>query len=367
LPEGAYYLVEKQAPVGFIADTDPVHFYLKAGETKEMTLTNTPEEIPVIADSHVLLTHLAANTDALLPGSIFGLYEQGSDKKIGELVTGTDGTAMSAAVTSGNYYLLQLTAPTGYRLNADKISFYLNTGETKALTVYSALDVIPIPTGNLHLTKKAEITGAPLSGAVFGVYDALTKAKVSEITTAADGTAVCELPEGSYYLLESKAPAGFALESSQIPFSIAADNTVKAEVTNMAEKGGVRLTVKDAGGSALEGAVFGVYDACDRKIAELTADKDGKALYEVPEGVYYLLEQDLPVGYSVGSNKYSFYVTTGQTADVLVLKQKGASLPPFEIPKTGEAFPWLNYGMAALCLCMIAVLSGYGLRSRRLV
>jgi hypothetical protein len=76
-----------------------------------------------------------------------------------------------------------------------------------------------------------------------------------------------------------------------------------------------------------------------------------------------LLEQKAPAGYAAGSDKYSFYVTAGQTVDVLVLKQKSAG--PFTIPKTGEAFPWLNYGFAALCLCLAAVLGAGVVRTRR--
>ncbi len=116
----------------------------------------------------------------------------------------------------------------------------------------------------------------------------------------------------------------------------------------MAEKGGVQLTVKDTDGSALEGAVFAVYNASSAKITSLTTQTNGKALSELSAGVYFMLEETPPTGYTPDDNKYNFYVTTGQTADVLVLKQRNA--PPIYIPKTGEAFPWWNYGLTAVCL-----------------
>jgi uncharacterized surface anchored protein len=135
----------------------------------------------------------------------------------------------------------------------------------------------------------------------------------------------------------------------------------------MAEKGGVQLTVKDTDGLTLEGAVFGVYNAKSLRISEMITGKNGRALNDLSAGVYYMLEETTPQGYSADSNKYNFYVTTGQTSDVLVLKHK--EVPPIYIPKTGEAFPWLNYGMAALCLGS-AVISLFGAlcpRKRRAV
>ncbi len=363
LPEGAYYLLEKQAPKGFQVNPERIYFSLKTGETKEMTLTNAPEETEEPASGYVKIIKILEGTGTRLSGAVFGLFKQGSDEKLAELTTGADGTATSAALLAGNYYLLELKAPTGMTLKTDKVYFSLTAGETKEITVMNSLEVSAEPTGNLHLTKKAEITGTPLSGAVFGVYNALTNVKGTEITTAADGTAVCALPEGSYYLLELKAPTGYALEPAQIPFEVTVNATVKVEVTNMTEKGGIRLTVKDAAGSALEGAVFGVYNAADTKVNELTTSRDGKALADLPSGVYYLMEQKTPTGYAAGNDRYSFFVTAGQTVDVLVLKQKSAG--PFIIPKTGETFPWLNYGVAALCLCLAAVLGLSIARARK--
>jgi uncharacterized surface anchored protein len=363
LPVGAYYLLEIQPPSGFTANAGRVYFTVAYDEIKEMTVTNTAEVVEKPINSYAKVITAGAGTGAKLAGAVFGLYKQGSDEKISELITGTDGAAVSAAVPEGNYYLLQLTASIGYKLNPDKINFSLNSGETKELTVINALEESPVPSGNLHLTVKAEATGAGLSGALFGIYSTLTNAKISEITTGADGAAVCELPEGSYYMRERQAPAGFIPEPSAIPFVIAAGNTIKVEVTNMGEKGGVRLTVKGADGSALAGAVLGVYNAGGMRIASLTTGADGKAITEVSAGVYYLLEESLPSGYTAGSDKYSFYVTAGQTADVLVMKQRSAS--PFYIPKTGEALPWLNYAAAMLCLCAAAVLAVSAARTRR--
>lgn len=92
------------------------------------------------------------------------------------------------------------------------------------------------PTGELVLVKKAEQTGNPLAGAVFGVYMVSDDVKVGELTTKTDGKAMLSLAVGDYYLLELKAPYGFLLEDTKIFFSVVNDYTVTVEVTNQRDE-----------------------------------------------------------------------------------------------------------------------------------
>jgi uncharacterized surface anchored protein len=361
LTAGDYYLLEEKAPDGFTLSTERISVTVRAEETANITVTN--EETPEVPGSYVKLVVLAEGTGERLPGAVYGLYAQGSDIKLGELTTGADGAASSAALLSGDYYLLGQTAPAGFLLDYEKANFHLDAGETETVTVFNVPDVPMMAvqvTGTLHLTKKAETSGELLPDAVFGIYDAVMDKRIGSITTGADGTAAYGLPEGNFYLVEEKAPEGFALDTERIPFSIILGDTTNVEVTNKAEQGGVRLTAKDGeSDAALAEAVFGVYDAGDNKVSEMTTGANGTAFRELPAGVYYLLEQDLPADYSLCSDRYGFYVTTGHTSEVLVVKEHDAPAPDYEIPQTGEPFPWRNYALAALCLCMAFILTFY--------
>ena len=90
------------------------------------------------------------------------------------------------------------------------------------------------PSGELLLTKKAAGAGKLLPGAVFGIYRASDGVKVAEITTGSGGTAVLSLEPNNYYCVELKAPAGFILDSTRIPFTVKNNATVEVDVTILA-------------------------------------------------------------------------------------------------------------------------------------
>ena len=379
LPAGAYYLREIKAPSGFILSTEKTGATVKAGETVTITITNTPtpsDEPDPPAPGTVKVTKKAEDTDKRLSGAVFAIYRASNDKRVAEITTGKNGTA-SYELEAGRYYLVERTAPEGYKLNTDKISFTIKSGETKEINVTNALKDPDAPdTGSLYLVKKAEGTGARLPGAVFGVYKTSGNAKVTEITTDSDGEVLCDLEPGSYYLRELKAPSGYVLESVSIPFTVKVDSTVRVEVTNMRQQanGNVKLVKRGPDGETVSGAVFGIYKASDNsKVSEITTGSDGTTFHELAPGAYYLLEKTAPTGYVPNTDKHNFTVTSGQTVEVRVVNQRTASAPNptppgiEEIPKTGEAFPYGSYALAALfmalaMMCGVMLYRGRGQR-----
>lgn len=384
LPAGGYYLIEQTAPEGFVRDESRIDFTVASGEITALTVTNTPippAEPDPPATGQIRLTKKAEGTDALLSGAVFGIYEAGSDIKVAELTTGSDGTALSDALPAGSYYLLERTAPSGYKLNTDKNGVTVIAGETAEITVYNAAqdsDSGDDETGRLCLIKKAEDSGEKLSGAVFGIYSADNDKKVAEITTGNDGTATYELAAGRYYLLELTAPSGYTLKTDKISFTVKTGETVDVTAyntpkgANASDTGKLYLVKKaESTGAKLPGAVFGIYSADnDKKVAEITTDSDGTAVYELTPGDYYLRELQAPTGYLLEPASIPFTIKADETVHVEVTNMRdesAAAASDIAVPKTGEPFPYGSYALSALFMA-VALLCGvllYRERERR--
>lgn len=131
------------------------------------------------------------------------------------------------------------------------------------------------PVGNAKVQKVSAnpniSNGNPcysLAGAVFEVYTSDGQ-KVGTMTTGADGTAtMTDLAVGSYYLLETKAPKGFAIMAGKINFTVQAGKTTQIQVADLPQNDPVGIVVRkvDAttgsesaqGGAALSDAQFTV-------------------------------------------------------------------------------------------------------------
>ncbi len=105
-------------------------FKIKTAETKEITLSNKrlePEPPEAPTTGTVKLIKKAAGSGQALPGAVFEVFSLADNKKAGEIVSGTDGTA-EISLPAGDYYLLEKTAPAGFKLENTRILFRVKVG-----------------------------------------------------------------------------------------------------------------------------------------------------------------------------------------------------------------------------------------------
>jgi uncharacterized surface anchored protein len=187
-------------------------------------------------------------------GVVLTLYETMTDMVVIKMITDIYGEA-SIALPAGEYYLRQVEVPAGYKLNTDRIGVSVKSGGIKEIPI--TVEKIPAPTpeptpkpaskpavkpaaptpkpnpqGSLQIAVQAEQSGNPLSGAIFGVFRVSDNAKITELTTDADGAASIALDPAEYYLRELKSPYGYINEPARIRFSVSNGAAVKVEVTN---------------------------------------------------------------------------------------------------------------------------------------
>lgn len=386
LPEGDYTLRETTAPEGYALSTESISVHLKAGETRELTVTNRKD---TAEPGTLRVVKVDKDGRKKLKDAVFGVYDADSGKKLDEITTDRKGVA-GLELPVGDYYLRELEAPDGYERTEKRINFSIKAGETTEKTIKNSKEDFDGDTGTLVIIKEDKDTGDGLRNAVFGVYDS-DGDKIDEVETGRDGTAELDLDAGSYYLRELEAPDGYRKDGKKVTFRITADKTTKVTVKNEKEPeeektGALRLVKSAAGtGARLSGASFAVYAADgNKKLADLITGADGVAELDLPAGSYYLKERRAPEGFKLETARILFTITADTKTNVEVTNEKEGApapstpapstpgnpgtpgdTPQVTIPKTGEAFPILQYALAALLLAASALCGAALLRGRR--
>lgn len=202
-----------------------------------------------------------------------------------------------------------------------------------------------VPTVEVTVTKTssdASITASngeyALSGATFDVFEAASNTKVATVTTGDKGSATCELaPDTAYYLVETKAPKGFAKAEGRIPFSTDSQGG-SVSVPNRPATARVALVKRDSAtdagaqpGAALAGAEFRCVSTTVPGWSQTaTTDDEGRLTFEnIPLGEIAITETKAPEGYVLDSTVHTLEAHADQMidADIVELDCKVADTP----------------------------------------
>lgn len=169
------------------------------------------------------------DTHSALSGATFALYRQsGADRiLVNTLTTGVDGKVEFKKILYGNYVLIETAASFGYQLDTTEYPVKIDSTTAVNLTIDNAKILV-----SLTVLKQDKDTNDPLSGATYKLYrqSGTDRTLVSTLTTGADGKAVfTNLPYGDYVLLETAAPSGYQLDTTEHPVKI--DSVSNVEVT----------------------------------------------------------------------------------------------------------------------------------------
>ncbi len=191
--------------------------------------------------------------------------------------------------------------------------------------------------GKIEILKTNE-AGNPLEGAEFDIYNA-GGIVVDTLVTDADGYAISsQLALGEYSVVETKAPAGYILDSNPIAVSLSdngEDNiVVGVDVVNQAMSGSVQVTKVDPNGNELSGAEFTIYNADGNEVEVITTDENGFATSsDLPVGDYTLVETKAPEGYVLNNKEYPFTIDSNQQVIEFEVINEKQQVPDIEIPE----------------------------------
>lgn len=285
------------------------------------------------------------NANGLLDDNEAGSYIEVVD-------TDLDGVLTVKEVGSGAYLLEEILPPCGY---------YKAEGMVQAVVDSASkvtVQVCQVPyTEKLVIVKTDSVTGEPVEGAVFTVYEDLNadgihqdnepvaqtydqasgSMKDATVTETAPGRYESDLLRaGSYVAVETSLPSGYfysdgngkaSSEADSFAFDIEAADTLAADYEQGSQEfdaenvpGGVLVFKVNDSGDMLSRASFTVYtdSTCKDVVGELKEGTPGcYSYYGLDAGTYYLAETKAPAGYICDKNVYEFTVSVDESTAVI--------------------------------------------------
>jgi LPXTG-motif cell wall-anchored protein len=332
LAPGNYNFIETKAPDGYELDATPIPVKVTNTDAKAIEIDATDKQ------NSVVLTKVDKNDpEAILKGAEFKLVNK-DGKQVEKDVTGktlpstwttnAQGQFTVNGLAPGDYNFIETKAPNGYELDATPIPFTVTNKDVKAIPI-TATDKL----NSVVLTKvDKNDTDAVLVGAEFKLVDkdgkavekdATGKSLPSTWTTNDKGQfTVNGLVPGKYNFIETKAPNGYELDATPIPFEVTNKDVKAIPITATDKINSIVLTKVDKNdpNAVLAGAEFKLYDN-NGKVVE--KDANGKALPSVwttndkgqftvnglAPGNYHFIESKAPKNYDLDATPIPFQVT----------------------------------------------------------
>ena len=147
LSEGTYTLEETIAPKGYVLSTEKITFKVtRDGKTSTVTMYNKPEEVK---ENVIVITKKDITNDKELPGATLTIKDS-KGNVIDKWVSGNESHIIKG-LAAGTYTLEEISAPKGYVLNKEVITFEVkDNGEVTEVVMYNtpeSTEIIVPPTG----------------------------------------------------------------------------------------------------------------------------------------------------------------------------------------------------------------------------
>lgn len=368
---GNYYFKELTAPVGYEVSEELFAVDLNADNSvqgQDITLKYDFEEHRKTGE--VTLKKVSdRNSELGLAGAVFSLYTADGTLVRSGLTTGSDGMLTVSDLEWGDYYLLETEAPRGYELSGEKIEFSVNAendagrelGTDGVLIVENEQKPASVHVVKHELLEDGTEGETPVAGAFYTLYDANGRSLGTYKTDENGRIALEGLAFGTYTLRETAAAEGYLLDTGDITLTVTAEHTDEAYaeanpvfVYDQRKTGTVWLQKLDKDGHAVQGAVYGLFDAATGKRLSVTNGTTGYVYDEASylgtpsagafaelttsaEGIveisglywreYYIKEIEAPKGYTLDETEYKFTVGRTTVSETVKLNVKDDRIP----------------------------------------
>lgn len=342
LPYGKYYFSETKAPNDYNINPAPINFEITTDQPKDDMPQANVSCVDSVVFANVGFIKADTSLDHPLEGVVFELFKvvDGSDPlSLGTVTSDENGYVGRTGLPVGRYFFTEISVPDdAYEIPADNMyPFEITPADVGKTVTISTNDgapdgygesavVINTPkTGKVKLIKTINGNESDLlKGATFDLYKInkdKTETRMFEKTTGDEGTFLVEdLEWGSYFFVETAAPAGFEFDKdAKYGFEINRKNVNEIQlvyVDNTKKPGSVEIEKVDKDGNGpLDAVVFDLYkdyvDDANRGtlIATLETKNGGKAdKGGLVWGDYTLIERKTKEGYVLDGQPHNFRI-----------------------------------------------------------
>ena len=348
--EDGWLKIEETKPApGFQAPEDPVtEVYVKGGENKTVTISNTPLSALVVYKRDSV-------TGAGIAGCRFQLRYLGGE------TSGVDGTVVGTYVTSANgsftvtglqkgYYICEeLESDSGHVIDSAPQSFYVSGEDQDIVTLYFS----NAPKGSVLVKKVSSADNSPLSDVEFFVTTsdgAVVGDSNGKFVTDSTGSFLISgiAPGTTLVIRETKAKDGYLLDNAPQTVQVQEGQTVTVEFRNQ-PLGNLVIEKWGRNGSEtvpLEGVKFEVkyangqyVDAAGGTLSSnglYYTDSTGKITLSGITGTVIVTELESVEGYTIDPDSQSQTVTINPN-DTQTLRFYNNAVGGVELIKVSEA------------------------------
>ena len=377
LPLGRYELVEVSAPEGYLLDSTPHEVELRYADDRtavvetnvtigndylsaEIMLEKEKEDLEIIMDSDHVRREIV-NTPG--EGFVFGLFAD-EELRVGDVTLTTDTLVATGATDAtgrlafvgnfphGAYYVKELSAPDGWKLNPAKFAVTLESEAQSGGVIRVSL---PEPVHNeLIYTRvtltKTDVTGQKtLPGATIEVKDEQGKVIYRETTDANGQLPQIPVAPGTYTFKETYAPDGYALNEAEMRFTVDADGNVTGDTTIRDDYTRFSLHKVDENGKPLAGVMFGLKKADGMLMMTAKTDAKGMATFEkVPFGTYTLVETQTLPGYLKADTEIKITVDgtfVNPKEPIATVTNERQKIRGLKVDTAGQALPGAEFNL----------------------
>ena len=324
LEYGKYYILEKEAPEGYVLNDEKMYFEIKTnGEIIKATMKD--EKIKGDLD----FTKEDISNGTPLPNTLIEIYKKENDELIFSGRTDENGKIVIKNLEYGEYYILEKEAPEGYILNEEKMFFEIKINGEVVKTTMKDEKI----KGDLDFTKEDFSTDEPLPNTLIEIYKKENDELIFSGRTDENGKIVIKnLEYGEYYILEKEAPEGYVLNEEKMYFEIKTNGEiVKSIMKNQKIKSKIHIHKVDVEDNPLAGVVIGLYDNDGNLLDSFVTDNEGNIDIELEYGSYYFEELVALEGYQLSKEKvYVDVIKDGDTFNINLINE----LEEIEVPIT---------------------------------